>query len=117
MLFFKSFLVNTFYSHPAALSPYVISPHAFPYCNYLRAHVPIKRKCEKNEKTNGKIYVFLIHIVTSGCDVNNEVDSLQHNWDHPDRFGDHIICVEFLLMAPEQERSSFDLPAKWFRYV
>ena len=50
--------------------------------------------------------------MTSGCDGNDEVDSLQHNWDHPDRFGDRIIFFEFLHVAPEQEQSPSDLPAK-----
>lgn len=61
------------------------------------------------------ICALFFHVVTSGCDANNETDWSQYNWAHPDRFGGHIIFVEFL--APEQERSSFDLPAKCFRYV
>ena len=78
---------------------------------------PIKEACQKYRKTKGRICDFFFHVVTSFCDASDEVDYSEYNWAHPDRFGNHIICVEFLLMAPEQERSSFDLPAKWFRYV
>ena len=46
--------------------------------------------------------------MTSGCDANNEADSSQHNWVHPDRFGDRIIFAEFFLEAPEQEQSPFE---------
>ena len=77
----------------------------------------IKENSETNRKTNGKISDFLFHAVTRGCDANNEADSSQHNWAHPDEFGDRIIFVEFFLVAPERERSPFDLPAEWFRYV
>ena len=102
-------MVNTFYSHSAALSQYAISPHVFPCCLQMR----IKENCQKTEiKTNGTIRAFLFHVVTSGCDANNEVDSSQHNWAHPDRFGDRIIFVEFLHVAPKLEKSPSDLPAK-----
>ena len=79
---------------------------------FPNANAVFKENCQTNRKTNGKIFAFLFHLVTSGCEANNEVDSSQHNWAHPDKFGDSIIFAEFFHVAPEQERSPFNLPTK-----